>query len=35
MLNTTQNHPFWNETDKKCSDAKEMRDLTVDDIHTY
>jgi len=63
VLNTTQNHPFWNETNKKWSDAKdlkpgdelkvagqgevvvnkvrnyndtkEMRDLTVANIHTY
>jgi len=63
VLNTTQNHPFWNKTDKKWTDAKdlkpgdrlevegegqvlvkavtnragsaEMRDLTVDTIHTY
>ena len=63
VLNTTQNHPFWNETEKKWSEAKdlkandelladgggkvvvsnvknydgtkEMRDLTVADVHTY
>ncbi|GAA0811418.1 LamG-like jellyroll fold domain-containing protein [Spirilliplanes yamanashiensis] len=62
VLKTTQNHPFWNATDRKWTDAKnlrrgtklgvegsgvvvaavrnyhgkrEMRDLTVADIHTY
>ena len=63
VLNTTQNHPFWDATDHKWTDAKnlrpghhlkvwksgdvtvirvdnrlgthEMRDLTVDELHTY